>query len=130
MAGKVTTMSKIKQVIQLHESGVSNRRIAKALSLDRETVNNYVRKIKTGNMETVALLELEEPVLEGKFIAGTAAYTDKRFDEFKELLPRLEKELERKHVTRHLLWQEYVTVIRSSAIISTSSWPPASHRPS
>jgi transposase len=108
MAGKVTQMSKIKQLIQLHESGVSNRRIAQALSLDRETVNNYIRKMKAGQMQTAELMELEEPVLEGKFIAGTAAYTDRRFEEFKELLPYFENELKRKHVTRNLVWREYL----------------------
>jgi transposase len=109
MAGKVTEMSKIKQLIQLHESGVSNRRIAEALSLDRETVNTYIRKMKASNMPTVELMELEEPVLEGKFMAGTAAYTDRRFEAFKELLPYFENELKRKHVTRNLLWQEYLS---------------------
>jgi transposase len=109
MAGKVTEMSRIKQLIKLHESGVSNRRIAKALSLDRETVNEYIRKIKAGNMQAIELMELEEPVLEGKFMAGTAAYTDKRFEDFKELLPHFEKELKRKHVTRNLLWHEYLS---------------------
>jgi len=108
MAGKVTEMSKIKQLIQLHDSGVSNRRIANALSLDRETVNRYVHKLKAVNMQSVELIELDEPVLEGKFIAGTAAYTDHRFEEFKELLPYFENELKRKHVTRHLLWREYL----------------------
>jgi transposase len=109
MAGKVTEMSKIKQVIQLHESGVSNRRIAQALSLNRETVNTYIRKIKSGNMQTDELMELEEPVLESKFIAGTAAYPDRRFEEFKDLIPYLESELKRKHVTRKLLWREYIS---------------------
>ena len=109
MAGKVTEMSKIKQVIKLHESKVSNRGIAEGLSLDRGTVNEYIRKIKAGNMKTDELLELEDPVLEGKFMAGTAAYTDKRFDVFKELLPYFENELKRKHVTRHLLWQDYLS---------------------
>jgi len=109
MAGKVTEMSKIKQLIQLHESGVSNRRIAKALSIDRETVNNYVRKMKSVNMQSSDLLALEEPVLEGKFMAGTAAYTDRRFETFKDLIPYFESELKRKHVTRYLLWQEYLS---------------------
>jgi transposase len=108
MAGKVTLMSKIKQLIQLHESGVSNRRIAKALSVDRETVNSYVRKMKAAGMKSVELMQLDDPVLEGKFMAGTAAYTDHRFEEFKELIPWLERELKRPHATRHLLWQEYL----------------------
>ena len=109
MAGKITEMSTIKQLLRLHESGASNRRIAKTLGLDRGTVTDYIRKLESGGMETEALLELDDPVLEGKFIAGTAAYTDKRFEAFKELLPYFEKELARKHVTRYLLWQEYLS---------------------
>lgn len=109
MAGKVTEMSKIKQLLQLHESGASNRRIAKELGINRETVNSYVNKLKSGGMQSAELLKLDEPVLEGKFIAGTAAYTDKRFEDFKERLPWFEKELGRKHVTRQIIWQEYLS---------------------
>jgi len=109
MAGTVTEMSTIKQLLQLHESGDSNRRIAKTLGINKGTVNDYILKLKAGNMDIKELLSLEEPVLEGKFMAGTAAYTDKRFEDFKELLPYFEKELSRKHVTRYLLWQEYLS---------------------
>jgi transposase len=108
MAGKITSMSKIKQLIQLHESGVSNRQIAKTLDLNKGTVNDYVNKLKSVGMQACELLSLDEPVLEGKFSAGTAAFTDPRFEQFKELLPYFERELERKHVTRNLLWREYL----------------------
>ena len=40
MAGKITEMSKLKQILQLHESGVSNRSIASQLGIYKETVNN------------------------------------------------------------------------------------------
>ena len=109
MSGKITVMSKVKQLIQLHQSGTSNRQIARDLGIDKGTVNDYVRKLRSGGLAVEELLSLEDPVLEGKFSAGTAAYTDKRFEAFKELLPWLEGELGRKHVTRHLLWQEYLT---------------------
>ena len=102
-------MSTIKQLIQLHESGVSNRQIALTLGMNKGTVNDYVRKLKSGGTPSSALMQLDEPVLEGKFSAGTAAFTDHRFETFKELLPYFEKELERKHVTRYLLWQEYIS---------------------
>ena len=101
-------MSTIKQLIQLHESGVSNRQIGRTLGLNKGTVNDYVTKLKSGNLCIAELLSLDEPVLEGRFSAGTAAFTDPRFEQFKELLPYFEKELERKHVTRHLLWREYL----------------------
>jgi len=109
MANKLVVMSKIKQLLRMHLSGASNRKIARELGLDRGTVNDYIGKLKSGDMAIDALLLLDDPVLEGVFTAGTAAYTDKRFEDFKELLPWFEKELGRKHVTRHLLWQEYLT---------------------
>jgi transposase len=109
MAGKVTKMSKIKQLIQMHRSGMSNRRIAKTLCLNKGTVNEYIRKLNSNNRTTEELLSLDDPVLEGQFAAGTAAFTDPRFDKFKEKLPYFEKELARPHVTRHLLWREYLS---------------------
>jgi transposase len=108
MSGKVTKMSTIKQVLRLHKQGVSNRRIAKELGLYKGTVNEYMRKIKENNFDIDALLLLDDPVLEGKFIAGTAAYTQDRFTVLKEKLPYFEKELKRAHVTLRTLWEEYV----------------------
>ena len=109
MAGKLVVMSRIKQLLRLHQSGASNRKIARELGIDKGTVCDYIRKLKTFDIPIDDLLLLDDPVLEGKFSAGTTAYTDKRFDDLKGLLPWLEKELGRKHVTRHLLWQEYLT---------------------
>jgi transposase len=106
---KVTRMSKIKQLLQMHRQGASNRSISRELELDKETVNNYVRKLKANGFKIDELLLLDDPVLEGKFMAGSAAYTDKRFETFKELIPHLEGELRRKHVTRWGLWQEYIS---------------------
>ena len=71
MAGKLTSMSTIKQLIQLHESGVSNRQIARTLGLNKGTVNDYVNRFKSGGMPVAELLQLDEPVLEGKFSVGT-----------------------------------------------------------
>ena len=106
---KVTRMSKIKQLLQMHHQGVSNRSISQTLELDKETVNGYVRKLRANGFDIEALLLLDDPVLESKFMAGSAAYTDKRFEAFKELIPYLERELGRKHVTRRQLWKEYIS---------------------
>jgi hypothetical protein len=84
MSGKVTGTSMIKQLLQLHKAGKSNRYIARELGMDKETVNTYVRIIKANNYDIDELLELEDPVLESKFKSGSAAYTDKRFDALKE----------------------------------------------
>lgn len=100
-------MSKIKQVLQLHKEGVSNRGIAKSLDLYKGTVNEYLRKVKENGFDIDTLLKLEDPVLEKKFSAGNPAYTEDRFLVFKEKLPYFEQELRRPHVTKQTLWEEY-----------------------
>jgi transposase len=100
-------MSKIKQVLMLHAQGVSNRKIGRELGLYKGTVNSYVQKIRDHGYGIDELLKLDEPVLESKLFAGNPAYKQDRFEEFKVLIPGIEKELSRPHVTRYLLWQEY-----------------------
>ena len=69
MAGKVKRMSTIKQLVQLHLSGVSNRQIALRLNMYKATVNNYVQKIRNESLSPRELLELDDPVLEKRFLA-------------------------------------------------------------
>ena len=70
MAGKITEMSKLKQILQLHESGVSNRSIASQLGIYKETVNKYIRQFKTLSVGVKELLEKDEPELERIFNGG------------------------------------------------------------
>ena len=107
MAGKTKRMSTIKQLLRLHKQGVSNRKIAEALGIYKGTVNRYVNTFQALGYSIDDLLKLEEPILAGMFCAGSPAYLQERFEDFKPLIPYLEKELSRKYVTRKLLWEEY-----------------------
>jgi transposase len=109
MAGKIKHMSKIKQLIQLHQQGISIRKIARATAMSRNTVKTYLHKIELDKWDTRELLKLDDIALEKRFHAGNPAYTDKRFDVFKSQLDYFVKELERKghSVTQILLWEEY-----------------------
>ena len=108
MAGKTTRMSKIKQVLQLHLSGLSNRSIAVKLALYKGTVNEYIRKVKAFGFDIGALLAMEDLELEQKFSAGNPAYLQERYHVFKDKLPYFEKELGRRHVKKRTLWEEYI----------------------
>lgn len=108
MAGKTKDMSQIKQMLLLKKQGVSNRKIAKAVGINKETVNNYISKAVSDELGIEGLLKLDDPILERRLKGGNAAYTDERFAKFKELLPYLQEELKRKHVTLKLLWEEYI----------------------
>ena len=42
MAGKTKDMSQIKQLLLLKKEGVSNRKAAEIVGINKETANNYV----------------------------------------------------------------------------------------
>lgn len=107
MAGTTKGMSKIKQLLRLHQQKVSNRKIATQLGMDKETVNRYVRLTHVDNLSINELLNLDDPQLEHRLNGGNPAYPDERFEAFKEMLPWLKKEKERPHVTLTKLWEEY-----------------------
>ena len=89
MAGTTKEMSTIKQVLRYHLDGVSNRKTAKIVGLNKETVNKYVNKTKSDPLSIEELIRLDDPILERRLLGGNPAYTDHRFEKFKEILPYL-----------------------------------------
>lgn len=83
MAGKTKRMSTIKQMLRLHQQGVSNRKIAKQISIYKDTVNCYIQKLKLLDQGIEEFLEFEDPILDKLFSAGTPAYLQQRYDDFK-----------------------------------------------
>ena len=110
MAGKTKIMSQIKQLLLLKKQGVSNRKAALIVGMNKETANNYVGKALSDPLGIDGLLALEDLVLEHRLKGGNPAYTDERFEVFKKLLPYLEDEMSRSkktHVNLTTLWEEY-----------------------
>jgi len=107
MSAKTKRMGTIKQLLQMHGQGLKYKVIARSLKMSKNTVKSYLQKVKISGVDIKYLLELDDPALEMWFHAGTAAYPDKRFEDFKERLDYLVKELGRRHITKRLLWEEY-----------------------
>ena len=70
-------MSQVKQLLRLHRQGWKVKTIARGLGLSKNTVKNYLEKVRTANWSIDALLTLDDPVLETKFHTGNPAYKDK-----------------------------------------------------
>ena len=47
MAGTSIDMSKVKQLLQLKQSGMSNRQIAKTLGISRDKANEFVKQAES-----------------------------------------------------------------------------------
>jgi transposase len=108
MAGKITPMRQIKQLLRMRKLGDGQKTIARNLGISKTTVKNYLDKLKTMNYDLDELLEMDEPVLEAKFHSGNPAYKDnRRYEYLKENIKYFEKELQKPGVTRKLLWEEY-----------------------
>lgn len=107
MAGKPKRMSKIKQLLRLHQQGNGKKTIARNLGISKNTVKNYLDKFDASKFNIDTLLSMEDPTLEVIFHPGNPAYKDNRFEHLKSRLDYYEKELKRIGVTQKLLWEEY-----------------------
>jgi transposase len=114
MAGKPKPMSQIKQLIILNRQGKGTKTIARLLGMSKNTVKAYLFKLDkllagtgTAGITAEKLLSLGEPEVYALFHPGNPSYKDPRYDSFKVGLEHYRSELERKGVTKALLWEEY-----------------------
>ena len=109
MAGTTISMASFKQAILLKlQQNMSNRKIADELGMNKETVNIKFAFIRDNGLSMQELLKLEDPELEKVFHSGHSAQTDARHSRFLEMLDYFREQLQDKHVTRYLLWEEYI----------------------
>lgn len=107
MATQPISMNILKQVLIRLSQKESIRTIATALHINKNTVSRYKSISEADPMPLRELLALEDTVLNHRFNGGNPAYCDGRMEVLKGLLPYLETELKKSHVTSYLLWQEY-----------------------
>jgi len=114
MAGKIKTMSQIKQLLIMHKQGHGKKTIAKALGMSKNTVKSYLLKLELlinskGSGDTLeSLISLDAPVLEAKLHAGNPAYKDDIcYDDLQGRIAYILEQLKIKGVTKHLIWEEY-----------------------
>ena len=67
IAGKLITISKVKQILQLIEKGISQREISRCLLIDRKTVGHYFSKNTELNLTKENLQAIPDEVLESLF---------------------------------------------------------------
>jgi transposase len=98
-------MRKIKEVLRLKASGLSNRKIAEAVSISRPTVADYIRRARAAGISWPLPSDYDDSDLERLLFPEKPEISRK-----KRPVPDWEKihqELQIRGVTLELLWQEY-----------------------
>lgn len=108
MANKRKTMSKVKQIISLYQSGTSKRTIACQTGISRNTVKKYLHLIKSRGYTYEEFLKLEDADMD-EVLKEDITENDQRLSSLEAFLPYMEKELKRTGVNRWVLWEEYKT---------------------
>lgn len=107
MAANRIDIMDLRQLIQLKINGESNRGSAEILSMHRNTVNNYVRRMNASGISYSELLDLSDAQLHEMFPSPSTMDGD-RYEELSQYFPYFKKQLLLPGCTREVLWKEYL----------------------
>ncbi len=98
-------MKTVKRLLQLTtDSDLSIRQIAKALGIPPSTVSDYQKRIKSSGLILSDFdNKTEQSIYQQLFKEISGTQYSKPIPDFS----KVHQELKKKHVTRHLLWEEY-----------------------
>lgn len=106
MAYQTKTMNEIKQILLLKSQGESIKGIARALSISKNTVKQYLKRFSRLEMPSEAALEMENPVL-AEHLVTTWDDEKEKYAAFLSRADYYASELAKhKHITRTVLWEE------------------------
>lgn len=104
MPARRVSMRKTREVLRLHfECGLRFRAIGRSCRISATKAGEIVRAASEAGLSWPLPSELSDSGLESRLFGSNQTVTSKRLPDF----GKLAKELKRKGVTRHLLWEEY-----------------------
>lgn len=107
MSNHTISMSKIRQILRLHTQGCSKLQISVQAGISRNTLKKYLHEFEQSGLSFVEINELSDKDLEDLFVKPEEKPLNPKLALLFSLFPAIDKELKRKGVTRHLLWEEY-----------------------
>lgn len=101
----------LKQLLSLHNDGVSNRQIGELLGISRNTVNNYIKLIKASDYRAEELLAMDNQKLGELFTAHTTLVSE-RFNELMRWFDKVNQQRNHPGFTFTFHYQEYRDHVR------------------
>ncbi len=108
MANKTKSMLQVRKILQLHSEGCSQREINRLTQIHRSTIKDYINRIESTGVDFKVLLSYTDAELSSCVLAPKAQNEpDARRQWLECRLQDYLNELQRRYMTRQLLWEEY-----------------------
>jgi len=107
MAGQRKDNMELRTLILLKDKGLSNRKVADMMNINRKTVDSYVQRFKSLDLAYCALLSMDEAELHDLFTEDDQTEKD-RYETLSSIFSTIQKELKRPGATLQTIWQRYL----------------------
>lgn len=106
MAGQRIDIMELRSLILFKLKGLSNRKVADYLKVNRKTVDNYTSRFKALDLSYQELVELQESDLRDLFTENSQTEKE-RYETLSSQFSDFQKELQKPGGTLQELWKEY-----------------------
>jgi transposase len=108
MANKKTDMSKIRQMLRLFTQGESKLKISELTGVSRNTLKKYLKIYALRDLTPERVEQLSDQELDRLFGENAIPEPSAKYKALEAFFPTMEKELKKRGVTRHILWERYI----------------------
>jgi transposase len=108
MANKKTDMSKLRQMLRLHENGESKLKISRLTGVSRNTLKKYLKIYARLELNAGLLESKSDQELDHLFGENLLPEPNDRYKILEPYFPKIEKQLKKRGMTRQILWQRYI----------------------
>ncbi|MGJ1397462.1 hypothetical protein ACR78K_23690, partial [Sphingobacterium multivorum] len=107
MAGQRKDKMELRTLILLKKKGLSNRKVAQIMNINRKTVDSYIKRFKVLELDHAELLAMDDANLHDLFTQDDQ--TEKmRYEHLSSQFSKIQQELKRPGATLQTLWQNYL----------------------
>jgi len=110
MANKKTNMSKLRQMLRLYTQGESKLKISELTGVSRNTLKKYLKIYARLKLSIDFIEQQTDQELDHLFGENLLPEPSDRYKRLEPFLPKMEKELKKRGITRQILCERYIAV--------------------
>jgi transposase len=110
MANKKTNMSKLRQMLRLYAQGESKLKISELTGVSRNTLKKYLKIYARLKLSIDFIEQQSDQELDHLFGENLLPEPSDRYKALEPFLPKMEKELKKRGMTRHIQWERYIAM--------------------